>query len=289
MLDSTLGCRHPSVATAASHYHRAVLLPPTNDSVSRPTLSNPTAHHLPTTIANYGRRHRSCLPVKLSHLFAGAKHGAGAHIPPQPPSPDGRGAGDRNGSRRGFIIASTRLTASNKKKQGAQKPATYNLCHKPSAAEELETAAAAQLLPDTAELERTAFVGASALGSPGGERAIRVLRAAACAEEKQALPTPHKAGGRSRHLTRLAPISFLLGQDPVHLRALETYPALLLHAHAADLVPAQPARPQMTDAIDRAAAAAFVAPKLVAVRAASTKTSACAGTARRRLHYARNG
>ncbi len=109
------------MATAASHYHHAVLLPPTNDSVSRPTLSNPTAHRFPTTIANYGRRHRNCLPVKLSHLFAGAKHGAGAHIPPQPPSPDGRGAGDRNGSRRGFIIASTRLTASNKKNNKAHR------------------------------------------------------------------------------------------------------------------------------------------------------------------------
>ena len=28
MLNSTLGCRHPSVATAASRYHHAVLLPP---------------------------------------------------------------------------------------------------------------------------------------------------------------------------------------------------------------------------------------------------------------------
>jgi len=116
-----------------------------------------------------------------------------------------------------------------------------------------------------------------------------MLRVAACAEEKRALPTLREAGVRSQHKTRLAPISFLFGQDPVHLRAPKTDLALIIHAHAADLVPAQPTRPQTMDAINRAAAAAFVAPKLVAIRAASTKTSACAGTARRRLHYARNG
>jgi len=116
-----------------------------------------------------------------------------------------------------------------------------------------------------------------------------MLRAAACAEEKRALPTLREAGVRSHHKTRLAPISFLFGQDPVHLRAPKTDPALIIHAHAADLVPAQPTRPQTMDAINRAAAAAGVAPKLAAMRAASAKTSACAGSTRQRLHHASNG
>ncbi len=114
-------------------------------------------------------------------------------------------------------------------------------------------------------------------------------RVAACAEEKRAPPTPREAGVRSHHLTLLAPISFLSGQDPVHLRAQKTDLAFIIHAHAADLVPAQPTRPQTMDAINRAAAAAFVAPKLEAMLAASAQMSACTGTTRQRLRNASNG
>ena len=63
-----------------------------------------------------------------------------------------------------------------------------------------------------------------------------MLRGAASAEEKRALPTPHEAGIQRRHETRLAPVSLLFGQEPIHLRAPKTDPALVFHAHAANPV-----------------------------------------------------
>jgi len=115
-----------------------------------------------------------------------------------------------------------------------------------------------------------------------------MLRAAACAEEKRALPTPREVGVLRQHKTRLAPISLVFGQDPVHLRAPKTDLARISHAHAANLGPAQRTLPQTTGR-HRAAATAGVAPKLSAMLAARAKTSGCARSTRRRLHNAGNG